>query len=77
MSKAPSERELSAKLTEGECEIIKFAQVLTLRRLLPSHRQRKNEVVYWYSGVPPSSRRKAFIPPVYGELITIAWLAGQ
>ena len=27
VSKAPSERELSAKLTEGECEIIKFARV--------------------------------------------------
>ncbi len=51
------------KLTEGECVTFELEQTVTLRRLLPSHRQRKNEIVYWYSGVPPSFRRKAFITP--------------
>ena len=46
--KAPSGRELSAKLTEGECVIIKFNLNSESRRLLPQLRG------------PPSSRRKAF-----------------
>ena len=35
VSKAPSGRELSPKVTEGECDTLKFYLILKLRRLLP------------------------------------------
>ena len=49
MTKAPSGRELSPKVTEGERVTMRFDLISMSRRLLPS------------ASPPPSSRRKAWV----------------